>query len=100
MTILETAKPAEEASRESYLIRALLVGKPGSGKTTSAGLTLPRDLLVIDYDNRSEPLAGIPGIKIIKILPNTREPMTWKDKVERLTEELWSAARKKELPYK
>lgn len=98
-TILETAKPAEGANRESYLIKALLVGKPGAGKTTSAGRTLPLPTLIIDYDNRAEGMAGVPGVDIIKILPNSKNAMTWKEKVETITEELWTATRKKELKY-
>jgi hypothetical protein len=100
MTILETAKPAEGANRESYLIKALLVGKPGAGKTTSAGRTLPKPLLVIDYDNRAESLAGVPGVSILKILPDAKSSMIWKEKAETLTEELWTAVRKKTLEYK
>ncbi len=98
-TILETAKPAEGANRESYLIKALLVGKTGSGKTISAALTLPKPVLVIDYDNRSEPLAGQPGIKVIKILPDSKHATRWSEEAEPLVENLWSSVRKKNLEY-
>lgn len=100
MTILDTAKPAEGANRESYLIKALLIGKSGGGKTTSAALTLPKPVLVIDYDGRSQGLAGIPGISVLQILPNSKDSMLWKEKVETLTEEIWTAVRKKTLTYK
>lgn len=99
MAILDQAKPAESATAETYLIKCLLLGKSGSGKTTSAGMTLPPPVLVIDYDNRAESLAGVPGVEIIKLLPDAADAARWK-KVEELTEELWSAVRKKTLKYK
>lgn len=99
MTILETAKPAEGATRENYLIKCLLAGKTGEGKSTSAALSLPKPVLVIDYDNRAESLAGFPGIDIIKILPDPKTPMRW-DEVPKLTDELWSQVRKGSLKYK
>lgn len=98
MTILEKAKPAEEAHRENYLIKCLLVGKSGSGKTTSAGLTLPGRKLVIDYDNRAESLAGAKDVKVLKMLPTVTEPLKWQETVK-LLEELWGQVRRKELEY-
>jgi len=99
MTILELAKPAESVKRENYLIKALLVGKSGSGKTTSAGLTLPKPTLVLDYDNRAESIAGAEGIDVIKLLPTATDAMVWK-RVTELEAELWSKVRAKDLKYK
>jgi len=99
MTILALAKPAESVKRENYLIKALMVGKSGSGKTTSAGLTLPKSTLVIDYDNRAESLAGAEGIDVIKLLPTATDVMAWR-KVTELEAELWGQVRKKTLKYK
>jgi len=99
MTILETAKPAESASRENYRIKALLIGHSGSGKTTSGVLTLPGRKLVIDYDGRSASLAGAPDVDVIELLEqNPKSPAAW-DKAEKLKDELWTAVRKKELKW-
>lgn len=97
--ILETAKPADVVTSETYLIKALVVGKTGSGKTTSAGLTLPKPLLVIDYDNRAESIAGTLDISVIKLLPDFKAPLRWRDS-EDLIEELYKAHRDGKLPYK
>jgi hypothetical protein len=101
MTILETAKPAESASRENYRIKALIVGPSGSGKTTSVALTLPKPVLVIDYDNRAASVAGFDGIKVITeavVEPNPKSPQAWA-KAEQLKDELWTAVRKGSLEY-
>ena len=100
MTILEMAKAADEANAGDYLIKCLMVGKTGSGKTTSTAFTLPKPVLVLDYDNRAESLAGFEGIKIIKIVPDVRKPMRWREGVEKLTDELWTAVREEKLEYK
>jgi hypothetical protein len=100
MTILESAKPAEGVSQENYLIKALIVGPSGSGKTTGAALTLPKDVLVIDYDNRATSVAGFPGIDVIQLLePNPKSPAAWA-RAETLKDELWTAVRKGTLKYK
>lgn len=101
MTILETAKPAEGANRESYLLKALIVGPSGSGKTTSAALTLPKPVLVLDYDNRAASVAGFPGIEVIStpiIEPDPKSPKAWNNS-ETLKAELWTAARGGKLKY-
>ena len=99
MTILERAKPAEDIGIQNYLNNVLLIGKSGTGKSTGSAISLPKPLLFLDYDNRSESLAGIEGIDILKVLPNPRDPMKWRE-VEQITEELWTRVRNKDLKYK
>lgn len=102
MNILESAKPTEGANRASYLIKALIVGSSGSGKSTGAALTLPKPVLVIDYDNRGASVAGYDGIKVITeavVEPNPKSPIAWA-KAEQLKDELWTAVRRGTLEYR
>jgi hypothetical protein len=74
----------------------------GSGKT-QAIVTLPRiplhkeaepkPLLVLDFDGRSETLAGEPLIEVIQFYDeDPKSPKAW-DKAEALRKELWAMAR-------
>ena len=96
---LEAAKPMEEVTAANYLIRSLLLGKTGSGKTTSAALTLPGKTLVIDYDNRAQGLAGFPNIEVLPCLePDPRSPKAW-IKAEEIRREIASQCRQGKFPY-
>lgn len=57
---------------KSRSITALLYGAPGSGKTTTAGLS-GRRILVIDVDHNADVLAGIDGVDIVKISTDLKE---------------------------
>lgn len=103
MGILKHARSAESMALEKgYRIKALLGGPSGSGKTQSI-ITLPRtegkNILVIDYDNRAETLAGEPGIEILKLFdPDPNSPKAWRAG-ESVRKELWALAKKGEFPY-
>lgn len=99
--ILDYAKPAEEFDKESFRFKVALGGKSGSGKTTSAVLTLPGKKLLLDYDGRSESIAGYPDVEVIKeplLEPNPKSPVAWQ-RAEKLIDELWASYRKGELKY-
>lgn len=94
MAIADKVLKAEELTRESYKIRALLSSpSSGAGKTTSA-ITVPGTRkLVIDLDNRSEVIAGEPNVEIIKPWKSDPDsPDAW-DEVVAIKNELWSMAR-------
>lgn len=97
--ILNRAKPAEEIKRGTAKLEAALGGKSGSGKTVSAALTLPGKKLLLDYDDRSESVAGYPDIKIIKILETPGQlGQAWRTS-EALVDELWAQHRAGTLEY-
>lgn len=98
-SILDTVISAKDITLEGYKLKALLLGKSGSGKTTSAGFTLPKPVLVIDYDGRAESLIGVEGIDLLRMSADPSKPDRWQRGVERLTDELWSQARDKTLKY-
>ncbi len=98
-THLTQAKPMAEITKSDYLIRNLLLGKTGSGKTTSAALTLPGKTLVIDYDERAQGLAGFPNIEVLDCHePDPRSPKAW-IKGEEIRREITSACRQGKFPY-
>lgn len=94
---------------QDYLLKVLLLGPTGSGKTQSS-ITLPRasdderPILILDIDQRAETLAGLPFVKIIKILePSPDSPRAW-DSLETALKELVYLAKKclkedLEFPY-
>jgi len=98
--ILDEAIPAEELEvTENYKIKALIVGKPGVGKTQSS-ITIPGKKLLIDYDNRSETVAGTKDIDILPIHsqdPRAVEP--WLKKADKIPQLLWSKMRREELEW-
>lgn len=95
----QTKSSKEYEPNKTYLIKALLVGGSGSGKTTGA-MSLPGKKLLIDLDNRAESVAGFPDLDIIKILePNLKKPVAW-EQLNELLEELWEKAEEGEFPYK
>ena len=105
MTILESAKPADEInSFQNWKARIWLGGPSGSGKT-QALVTFPRSfagkakpMLVIDYDGRYQTLSGQPDIQIINLFdPDSKSPKAWL-RAEALRRELWGLA-KGEFPY-
>jgi len=98
MSILSTAKPATEINRENYKIKSMLAGPSGSGKTQSAS-TLPGKLLFVDYDGRSETLAGLPNVEILDCYDaDPKSPKAWM-KAEDIRREIWSQVRAKTFPY-
>jgi len=98
--MLEQAKPSTDYTPDkSYLIKALLLGGSGSGKTT-ASMSLPGKKLLIDLDGRAECVAGFPDLEILKILePNPKKPVAW-EQLNELLEELWDKKEEeKSFPY-
>ena len=94
MSIEERVLKAEELTRTTYKLRALLSSpSSGSGKTTSS-ITVPgKRKLVIDLDNRSECIAGEEGVEIVKPWKSDPDsPDAW-DEVVAIKNELWSIAR-------
>ena len=98
-TLLEGAKPATEmVLPENYKIKGMLAGPSGTGKTQSAA-TLPGKLLYIDYDGRSETLAGLPNIEILDCYDSDpKSPKAWM-KAEDIKKEIWSQVRKGQFSY-
>ena len=98
-SILESAKPASDLILpEAYKIKGMLTGPSGTGKTQSAA-TLPGKLLFIDYDGRSETLAGLPDIEILDCYDAApQSPKAWM-KAEDIKKEIWSQVRNKTFPY-
>ena len=95
---LGEAVPASSLGMENYLLKASLAGPSGSGKTQSAS-TLPGKLLLIDYDGRSETLAGNPNVDIINCYdPEPTSPKAWM-KARDVKRELWSQVRAGTLSY-
>lgn len=98
-SVLLSAMPAEKlANGENYKIRGMLTGPSGSGKTQSAS-TLPGKLLFIDYDGRSETLAGLPHVSILDCYDaDPKSPKAWM-KAEEIRKEIWSQVRAKTFPF-
>ena len=91
--ILDEAKPAEEMKRESYLLKTLICSESGGGKTTGAALTLPKPVLLLDYDNRAQSVVGFEGIDVIPCFEaDSRSPKAW-DRAENIRKEIWVAVR-------
>jgi hypothetical protein len=86
----ERLRVAENITRESFRIKALLVGDSGSGKSTSA-ITAPGRKLVFEADKRSESLAGFPDIEVL-------DCDDW-DSVTDAVEELWEQVRHGSFVY-
>jgi hypothetical protein len=83
---------------ESTLIKALLVGKSKSGKSTSA-TTIPGRKLVIDTDLRGDAYAGFDNIDIIRVdEPDLDKPQAWNNIVT-LREDIWEEINAKTFPY-
>ena len=102
MKILDQAVKAEdiEIKPEGYLLRVLLCGGSGSGKTTSA-LSLPGRKLLIDLDGRSRSAAGFKNTKVIPLAElygkDPKGPGLWM-KLVKIKEELWGLTRE-DFPY-
>ena len=92
-------RKAREVTQENYLIKALLVGPSGGGKSTFAA-TIPGNSLVLDCDLRSESLVGLPGVEIFEIgEPDTDNPTAF-DRLCQIKDELWDLAKSPDgLPY-
>jgi len=86
----DSVRKAQDITRDSFRIKALLVGDSGSGKSTSA-ITLPGRKLVFEADKRSESLAGFPSIDIL-------DCTDWEETTAGL-EDLWALARSGSFPY-
>jgi len=80
-SLLTSTRSAEEINRETFKIKALLVGDSGGGKSTSA-TTIAGRKLVLESDRRSESFAGIPDIEIADIFQ-------WEE-LQDVVEELWN----------
>ena len=95
--IAQSAQDLNESS-ESYFIKAFLAGSSGSGKTLSA-TTLPGRKLWIDFDGRSETLAGSADIDIIQCLePDPRKAEAWKQ-AEKIRMQVLSEVKAGVFPY-
>lgn len=98
MGILETAQPATKVTAQSLKLKVLLVGDSGTGKTTGA-CTLPGKKLLVDLDGRSESIAGIENVSVVKIIePRPEQPRAWLD-LETLKEEIWLQVRQDKFPH-
>ena len=97
--LLEGAKPATQmVLPRNYKIKGMLAGPSGTGKTQSAA-TLPGKLLYIDYDGRSETLAGLPNVDILSCYDSDpKSPKAWM-KAEDIKKEIWSQVRKGQFSY-
>ena len=98
----------EEQTKETKLrlIKAILMGNTGSGKTQSA-ITLPdkskeKPLLLVDFDGRWETVRDEVDEGVVKVLelfdPDPSSPKAW-DQAEDLRKELWALVRRGELPF-
>jgi hypothetical protein len=96
--LLPQARKAKEIDEKTYRIKALLVGPSGGAKSTLAA-TVPGRKLVVDLDQRSESLVGMPDVDIIEIgEPDIDNPTAY-DKLVQVKDELWDLANAGELPY-
>ncbi len=97
MKILDQTIRAEdiEVKSKDYLLRGLLCGGSGSGKTTSA-LSLPGKKLLIDLDGRSRSAAGFSNVEVLALAElygkDPKGPELWLKLIE-IRKELWAAAR-------
>lgn len=115
MSILSTARPAKEMTKENW-VKAFLVGRSKTGKTESS-ITLPlvenKPLLALGLTPRTKAtLRGYEHVHILEIIENRTEtkkkvtgiehrfiPEAWEKTNDVLTE-LWTIARSKEpFPY-
>lgn len=79
--------------------KVFLAGPSGSGKTTAAAMTLPGKKLLVDLDNRSEAVVGIPDLDIYSCHePEPKSPRAW-DKAERMRGVIVSEIRQGIFPY-
>lgn len=108
--MLEKATKASDIGvTKDYLIKALLLGPTGSGKTQSS-ITVPRaegderSILVLNLDGRAETLAGLPMVDILDLPEVSADsPKAW-DALETARRELTYLAKKcqaedLEFPY-
>lgn len=104
MSILDEAVPAAELSPKynEYLVKALLAGESGSGKTTLA-CTLPHEnygkLLLLDFDGRSDSIAGEEHVEIVKIRPQKRGDQKVFERAQAAVDDIWEAVDKDKFPY-
>ena len=84
--------------KENYKIRALLLGESGSGKTQSS-VSLPGRKLLVDFDLRSETIAGNADVDIIRIVENDPDkPAAWNEAIG-LRDEIWTRIKDKSFSY-
>uniref|UniRef100_A0A6M3JS68 Putative ATPase domain containing protein n=1 Tax=viral metagenome TaxID=1070528 RepID=A0A6M3JS68_9ZZZZ len=99
--ILDLAQSTSELGvSDNYLIKALLAGHSGTGKTQGS-ITLPRTegklLLHLNYDGRKETLAGEEGIVSIDLYESDPEsPKAW-DRGEEVRKELWALVHREKI---
>jgi hypothetical protein len=86
----ERLRVAQDINRETFRIKALLVGDSGSGKSTSA-VTISGRKLVFEADKRSESLAGFADVEIF-------DCEDW-DAVTEGLDDLWASVREGSFPY-
>jgi len=83
---------------EGYLVKVYLAGPSGSGKT-QAMVTIPGKKCLIDFDNRSETIAGTSDIEIIPCHePDPRSPAAW-TRAEAIRKQIVSEVGKGIFPY-
>jgi len=62
----------------TYKWKVFLAGASGAGKTTAAAMTLPGRKLLVDFDNRSETVIGIPNLDIYSCYESEpKSPKAW-----------------------
>jgi hypothetical protein len=99
-SILGKAQKSENLKelREKYKIKALLLGDSKSGKTTSS-ISLPGKKLLVDFEGRSETIAGDTETDVIRISePDPDKPMAWNEAVD-LRNEIWARIKDNSFNY-
>lgn len=74
---MEVVKMKDVVVRDAK-IRAILYGEAGAGKTHLLR-NFPKPLLVFDFDQKYEPLAGVDGIDVISYTPNANNPKSYQE---------------------
>lgn len=99
-SILAKAQSSDDLKilKDNYKIRALLLGESGGGKTTSA-VSLPGRKLLVDFDGRSESIAGTPGVDVIRLYESDPDkPTAWNAAIT-LRDEIWTALKDNTFGY-
>jgi hypothetical protein len=99
-SVLARAQKSDDLKimRDNYKIRALLLGESGGGKTTSA-ISLPGRKLLVDFDGRSEAIAGASDVDVLRIYEaDPDKPTAWNEAIT-LRDEIWRAIKDNSFNY-
>lgn len=96
--LAEAALTESTLDPETYLIKAFLAGRSGTGKTESA-TTLPGRKLLIDVDNRAQSVAGKNEVEVLPCVElDHKSPKAWKH-LESIRKQIVLEISKGVLPY-